>query len=124
MTLVDFGNVVLQMPDFLHDFSSDVHRYKGSLARHVAVERVLYKVQSWLTAHDAMPGHFLLSAALGLVFGLNCGFPAKHVALYVAWYLKGCKAVAVFPKINNKVSIVFKDASVNGDVVNRVKCSV
>jgi len=97
---VDIGSEILQMPDFIHDYeeSTDKHTFKGSLARHIAVERVLMKISWWFTCHDAIPGYTFFSGFLTFLLGLNCNFPAKDVALYTQWYVRGCKPVAVFKK--------------------------
>jgi len=83
--------VELSMPSFVHDFGDwERHTYRGSLRRHVAVERVLRFFQ-WVlnvVVGDACPAYELLYAPVHMGFGLNCNFPRRDVALFVAWSLK------------------------------------
>lgn len=81
-------------PRFIHGFGKPEgpHTYRGSLNRHKAVERVIYayqRLRNWIG--DALPGDDLLKVPEILTFGFNCGFPARDIALYVIWYLRGCQ---------------------------------
>jgi len=101
MTIVKCGSSLYRRPDFIHDFgyNSDnplCHEginYKTleGFQRHRAVEKILYKAREWLTDYDAIPGYRFLELPLDILFGLNCKFPLKHIALFVVWSLrKGC----------------------------------
>lgn len=86
-------DMLFSVPVFIHDFgdSHHVHHwYVGSLRRHLAVESLLYKLQDWLINHDVMwtPLYKLFSSSLSLLFGFNCNFPRRDVALFVAWKLR------------------------------------
>lgn len=90
------GDLILEMPDFIHEYGDkNNHTYKGSLKRHVTVEKILYKISWWLTDNDAMPVCKLFDAVLDILFGLNCNFPKRDIALYFVWYLQGCKPISV-----------------------------
>jgi len=103
MKLYWVGFEYIGIPDFVHEFGHPTpHIYKGSLRRHLAIEKPLYKIRDWLINHDAMPGYHLLWALTGIVMGLNCNLPYRDVALYAAWYLRGCKPLAVFD-LNKKL---------------------
>lgn len=54
---------------------------------HRSVEKILYKVRIWLSHNDAVPFYHAFQAGLDLLFGLNCRFPMKDIALYMAWTL-------------------------------------
>jgi hypothetical protein len=85
-------DMLFSVPEFIHDFGNEKHHRacRGSLAKHIAVEQLLYKLQVWLINNDAMwtPFYKLFSASLSLLFGLNCNFPRRDVALFVAWKLR------------------------------------
>lgn len=86
-----------QMPDFIHKFGPGQHSRPGAL--HAAIDRPLYAYYKILNfIGDACPVADLLKVLQIIGFGLNCGFPAKDVALYVVWYLRGCKPVKVWKK--------------------------
>lgn len=109
MPLERLGNEIIQMPDFIHEFGhypdSDnplLHegvKYKNhvptNFVRHRAVEKVLYKLRIWLTNLDAMVGYKIFDMFLDILFGLNCKFPLKDIALYAVWQLGECKPIAV-----------------------------
>lgn len=66
---------MFQIPDFVHEFGdSDNHTYRGSLMRHLAVERLLMWIRSLSLNCDGVPGYRFLDAFLDLLFGLNCNF--------------------------------------------------
>jgi len=101
MVLHNLGKYgIWQMPDFVHP-CREPHTYKGSLLRHIVVENVLFRIRHWLTDRDALPGYSLLNALMSILFGFNCNFPAKDIALYTSWYFRGCKPVAVFKPNHN-----------------------
>jgi len=124
MTLVRVDEkTVLQMPDFIHDFghypdSENPLLHEGiiyrnhvpvNFVRHRTVEKMLYKLRSWLLELDAMPScswplYTFFHAILTLSFGLNCKFPLKDVALYIFWEVRGCKPVAVFKRSRGHAS--------------------
>lgn len=106
------GRVYQTNPGFLHDIGDDVHHVSmtrtcetdedgqfipgtGVSHRRYVIHVFLddfffYPFKSRIMMHDAMPGYTLLSAALGFLWGLNCGFPPRDVALWTVWYLRGC----------------------------------
>jgi len=65
------------------------HRYKGSLKRHVIIERLLYFLQKIFVRIFGLPlcgtSVAWLYLPLDIAFGLNCGFPPRHVVLYLKW---------------------------------------
>jgi len=77
-----------EIPWFIYDFNNDTHNFKGSLQRHVTIERVLKKIRGLLGEIDAVPGYNLFETVLDLLFGLNCNFRRKRIALYMIWGLK------------------------------------
>jgi len=76
--------------NFEHDYSDTKtsHTFKGSLLRHVTVERVIYKMKDWYMDHDALPMSSLLSFLISFLFGLNCNFPIRDVVRYVTEELR------------------------------------
>lgn len=105
------------MPGFIHDTGDDVHHMSmvrtcefdeyGAPIRgtgpsdtayviHRCFDVIFYKIRRWLIDHDAIPRHDIFSAILTFLWGLNCLFPPRDVALYTVWYLRGCKPLAVF----------------------------
>jgi len=80
----------LSPPWFVMDFGDlQEHAYKGSLLRHVTVERVLWKL-NWLefdVIGEACPFFHPLLAFTDILFGLNCNFPLRNIALFAAWTL-------------------------------------
>lgn len=99
--MVQLGNTVFVMPDFLHEFGINDsvnplhHEYEGSFLRHLAVEQVLVKIRDWLIDHDALPGYAIIQAFLSIFFGLNCNFSPRNIGMYFVWYLRGCKPCSV-----------------------------
>jgi len=94
------GNVPdVAVPYFVHDYSESIndfcdpcfHTFKGNFSIHWAVERPVIWIRRRLLDIDACPVYSILQAFMGIFLGLNCGFPAKDVALYTVWYLRGCK---------------------------------
>jgi len=93
MTVVQVGKDLFRIPDFIHDYGDeDNHTFKGSLKRHIAVEKAVYFLWSILNSvGDAFPLYNLFMAPIEVALGFNCNFPAKDVARYVVWSLrKGC----------------------------------
>jgi len=41
-----------------------------------------------------LPGYSLADGLVGILLGLNCNFPMRHVALWFVWFLQGGKAIA------------------------------
>lgn len=83
------GTHIFEIPDFVHDFGDPTpHTFKGSLGRHITIEKLLYKIRRWLTYNDAIPGCGVAELLLDLLFGLNCGFPLKDIGLYLVWTLR------------------------------------
>lgn len=74
-------------PSFFHWFYDDGehHTYKGSLKRHVCVERLIMPTREWLVHYDATIIYRILNFFIDLILGLNCGFPAKDVMSYAIW---------------------------------------
>ncbi len=64
---------------------------------------IFYPIQEiigdWVGDNDV--GH-LLRQLLGFFWGLNCGFPARDVALYTVWVMRGCKPRAVYRRREGK----------------------
>jgi len=79
------------LPPFVHDFGDwKHHTYRGSYRRHVAVEEAL-RFFVWVlnvVVGDACPVYELLYTLVHIGFGLNCNFPRRDVALFVAWNLR------------------------------------
>ena len=75
---------------YVEDYPSDEHTFKGSRRRHVSVENSIYLLQNVVERiGDAFPLYDYLYAPIVIAFGLNCNFPLKDIAQYVAWHLKG-----------------------------------
>ncbi len=77
-------------------FDSKQHVFKGSLVRHVAVEKALYFliddfVGRFVKERNALETLFkrILETPLNFAFGLNCNFPLRDIALCTMWELKG-----------------------------------
>lgn len=102
--LIQLGNQVFVMPDFLREFGHNdtlnplLHEFEGSFHRHLIIERFLLKIRDWLESNDAMPGYTIAQAVLSIFFGFNCSFSSKDIALYIVWYLRRCKPLAVLKK--------------------------
>lgn len=83
----------LIIPDFVQSFcDSTAHTFKGSLARHLAAEKLLYEIRDSLdVVVDRIGCKFPLfrymDGFLSILFGLNCNFPLKNIALYTASYM-------------------------------------
>jgi hypothetical protein len=96
-------DTIMRMPDFIHRLPSfhgledpRSHSTGRFLRLHIAIDRIFYRIRQFLNSHDAMPGYDLLNAALGLLWGFNCRFPPRDVALHTAWYLRGCPAYSIW----------------------------
>ena len=76
-------------PKFIHEIKDKTHSRSGGL--HKAIDKFFYKLRWWLICHDALPLYRILNTGLGFLWGLNCGFPSNDIALWVVWYLRGCK---------------------------------
>jgi len=76
--------------NFIHDFGNWYqHNYKGSLNRHLAIEKTLIRFQKiYKFIGDAFPIYDLIYSPMHLFFGLNCNFPLRDIALYIIWDLK------------------------------------
>lgn len=86
--LIKLKNSFLQLPDFIHNFGDPTpHHPRNSLALHLGVERALYHAKRVLDCDvgDAVPGYSIWNGALTVLFGLNCSFPLRDVAMYSAW---------------------------------------
>jgi len=81
-SLKDLPRVPWFVHDYVWDLSKDSHTYKGSLARHLAVERTAFHLFKGLTEWDATWLYPLANFFQDLVLGLNCGFPPRDVMLY------------------------------------------
>jgi len=92
MPLTQVGKELFYIPPFIHDYGDkNHHTYRGSLRRHVAVEKALFFLMGILMwVGDACFFYKLLRVPIEVGLGLNCNFPARNVALYAAWsYRKG-----------------------------------
>lgn len=58
---------------------------------------VFYPIRDWMSKWIGDNEVYNVARGiLGFFWGLNCGFPARDVALYTVWYLRGCKPLFVF----------------------------
>ena len=114
-------DTVFIMPDFIHEFGDPFHHM--SLTRTIELDEdgdfirgtgpsnlrfwihellddiFFYPAQSWL--RKWMGDNKIETVAreiLGVFWGLNCGFPARDVALYTVWCFRCCPPRAVFKK--------------------------
>jgi len=76
---------------FKTDFHSAKHNYRGSLIRHIAVERALAFASKpatilWLHTKNDM-AYKLLKLPFEIGFGLNMNFPVGDVFQFVVFYL-------------------------------------
>jgi len=95
---VQLGKDLFFIPDFIHDFCDDNnhHTYRGSLKRHIAVEKALFFLMDilmrvcdvWSLREDSFSLYNLLMIPIEIGLGLNCNFPSRDVALYAAWSLR------------------------------------
>jgi len=90
MTVEQVGKDLYFIPEFIHDYGDEKHHtYRGSLKRHVAVEKALFLLLAILTwIGDACPLYKLLRAPIEISLGFNCGFPSRDVALYCIWSVR------------------------------------
>jgi len=77
---------------FKTNFHSAKHNYKGSLIRHIAVERALAFASKpagilWLYTRNDV-AYKLLKFPFEIGFGLNMNFPVKDVLRHVVFYLR------------------------------------
>jgi hypothetical protein len=77
-------------------FDRKQHSFNGSFVRHVAVEKALYFliddiVGRFVKERGTLETFFkrILETPIKLIFGLNCNFPLRDIALCVVWELKG-----------------------------------
>jgi len=106
VTIVDFPSGRKEawvFPPYVHEYGENhalnplCHTYRGSFARHWAVEEALLKIKAVFDGMDAMPLYDLFHALIGIPLGFNCGFPQRDIALYVVWNFRGCKPLLVKP---------------------------
>jgi len=80
---------------FICDYVEDGlgHTYKGSLGRHIIVEKVLFFFQKIMNdiIGDAFPLYDLFEIPISIGLGLNCSFPWKKVIKFQVWMVKGCQ---------------------------------
>lgn len=76
-------------PNFIHEIKDKDHSRPGEL--HKTIDKIFYRFRRWLICHDALPIYGVFNAGLGFLWGLNCGYPLRDIALWIVWYLKGCK---------------------------------
>lgn len=84
---------------FFHPYQDWVtkinHTYKGSLQRHVVVERVIYLGKRILTRllgedyEDVWRGIF--HVPMMFLFGWNCNFPMRDIIQYIRFWVAGTK---------------------------------
>jgi len=82
----------VENPDFVHESKDEGegHTFKGSLTRHIAVEKAVYLMQKIVEGvGDAFPLFDVLYIPIIIGFGVNCNFPIKDVMKYVVWWLRG-----------------------------------
>ena len=77
------------------DFNSPNHTYKGSLIRHIAIERAFAKLEKPLAfmfrKTHSLRAYRLLKFPYEIVFGLNMNLPKEDVIKYVVFeYLGEC----------------------------------
>lgn len=70
-----------------HEFAEDgkSHTFKGSVARHVAIERVLMIGRNFVLKNECMPFHSIIDFALDILLGFNCNFPSRDIAKFSTW---------------------------------------
>ena len=114
-------DLVYVMPGFIHEFGDPFHHM--SLTRTIELDEdggfirgtgpstlrfwlhellddcVFYPAQRWLSKWmgDNKIERFFREI-LGFFWGLNCGFPARDVALYTVWCFRGCPPLGAFKK--------------------------
>ena len=76
-------------PTFIHEIKDKDHSASGEL--HKTIDRIFYRLRRWLICHDTLPVYKIFNTGLGFIWGINCGFPLRDVALWAVWYLRGCK---------------------------------
>ena len=84
-------------PDFFHEFRDSNHEnpdpsehtFRGSFVRHRAVEGVLDPVRHIFFVNDRVPFFNIFDALLGILYGLNCGFPLRDIGRHLVWDLRG-----------------------------------
>lgn len=124
------GNLVFEMPWFIHDFGDDAHHV--SMMRTAKLGKYGYipgtGVPEWrFIIHEILDDHIFypvnnylrrcfgdgeayqfLRSVLGFFWGLNCNFPFRDVVLYTAWDFHGCPAVKVWPTEEFEKALAFK----------------
>jgi len=75
---------------FFHSYyeSSNHHTFKGSLIRHITIERILYRLKAFALSFPR-PLSTVLLFPLTILFGLNCNFPIRDVlqwSLYMLFF--------------------------------------
>lgn len=124
-------NLIYIQPNFIHEFGwlghhtslmrtceideeygGWIHGTGPSRARfrlHEALDDYFfYPAQSWLRKYFGYGRLFRISRAiLGFAWGFNCGFPARDVALYTMWVLRGCAPRAVYHRIAGEWLITY-----------------
>jgi hypothetical protein len=112
VTLHD-GKYLVTYPNFVHEYGDAFHHW--SMVRtcikdedgtpisggpnelqiwlHELLDDVIfYPIQHWLSKWIGDNRVYtVLKTILGIGWGFNCGFPARDIALYTVWYLRGCK---------------------------------
>jgi len=64
-------------------------------------ELVFYPIREWLSEWIGDNEVYNVARGiLGFFWGLNCGFPARDVALYTVWYFRGCKPIKVWEGVD------------------------
>lgn len=75
-----------------HKFASvnEPHTYKGSIIRHVAVENAIILIAKPTSLRLIRNEKFyrIIRVYTVILWGLNCNFPFKDIALYVVDHLK------------------------------------
>lgn len=127
--LVHVGKHVYQMPDFIHEFGDYTHHMSmmrtcerteegeyipftgpSNLAfiRHKCLDVIFYMIRRFLIDYDGAWFHDLIDIPLSFLWGLNCNFPPRDVALHTVWDLRGCKPIRVW---DEKENIIYPSTS-------------
>ena len=77
------------IPNFEHEWShiESKHTYRGSFARHKAIEKILYRLRWLCIGYDGRWLFDRFNDLLSIPFGLNCNFPLKDIIKYATWEL-------------------------------------
>ena len=75
--------------DFIHEFGNSYkHTFKGSLKRHLSIEKYLYRFNHWLLDYDSYGWYKIFRVLLTILYGLNCDFPKLDILRYLVFQYK------------------------------------